>query len=91
MTQSFEDTSQPLRWLDYKVKVTARPSGIFGDDERCYSFFVDSGLVWPVDYIDEDGRIWLALQYSEDHFETLRLEEGSYHRIPCDISYAIHK
>lgn len=78
------------RWLDYKVEVHTVPAGLAGDDASCYRFFVDSGLLWPVDHIDEHGAVWLALQRGAHGVETLRLETGSYRRVPCDTPYPIH-
>ncbi|WP_374422011.1 HIT family protein [Chromobacterium sp.] len=78
-------------WLNYQIQVTQVPDGLEGADLACYRFFAESGLAWPVDGVDADGRHWLALRRVDGNgassVETLRLDAGSYRLVPGVPSY----
>ena len=71
--------------------MTQVPDGLEGADLACYRFFAESGLAWPVDGVDADGRHWLALRRVDGNgassVETLWLEAGSYRLVPGVPSY----
>lgn len=78
-------------WLDYQIQVDQVPDGLEGADLACYRFFAESGLSWPVDSVDADGRHWLALRRcgpdGTEQVDSLRLEPGSYRLLPCPRPY----
>lgn len=89
MSQGFGEDSE-VAWLDFGIEIISAPSARLCLEERClYQFFLDSGLVWKVDHIDEYGHCWLCVQHDEGHYESLTPLEGTYRKIPCEPAYPV--
>ncbi|WP_407313721.1 hypothetical protein [Pseudomonas sp. nanlin1] len=82
-----------LHWLDYAVRIVTVPDGLDSAAQNVYHLLLDSGLAWKVDHIDAWGQLWLRLQRVNDQadelYEAIRLEPGSFQRVPHDPVYPV--
>jgi hypothetical protein len=58
------------------------------DTSEVYQRVIDSRLLWKVWMLDEDGRLWIEVNFEngrrEDEFHLLAIDEGTYRRVECE-------
>ncbi|WP_095108656.1 hypothetical protein [Pseudomonas sp. Irchel 3E20] len=78
-----------LVWLTQGIQLTQVADDATDEERRCYQLLLGSGLVWKVDHLDEYGQPWLALQWSAEHWETLRPAPGSFRWVDTGAAYPV--
>jgi hypothetical protein len=96
-------TTSARQRIDYKLRVHTIPEDLrpplapdrahLADASAAYRVAVESRLLWDVWMIDQYEALWIAISFENERgkpeFHTLRIDPGTYRKVPCDPYEAV--